>query len=104
MSKNSYAEDIKKVEVMLSGLELNAEQVATRGLDSEFVQEFSGDLRNAVKLNNEQENLKSELKLKTIALEAQMLVLKEKLRLARTVVKVDFPQAKWTSFGIEDKR
>jgi hypothetical protein len=104
MAKNSYAEDIKSAEVMFAGLEAHTEQVAKRGLDVGFIQKMNNDLRAVVKLNNEQEALKSELKQKTADLDAKMSELKAAVSQARKLVKMDFPKEQWTAFGIDVKR
>jgi hypothetical protein len=104
MAERTYSKAITNAEVMFAGLETHAEQVAKRGLDVGFIQKMNNDLRAVVKLNNEQEALKSELKQKTADLDAKMSELKAAVSQARKLVKMDFPKEQWTAFGIEDKR
>ncbi len=104
MSKNSYAEDIKNAEVLSSGLQNNAEKAAKRGLDTAFTTSLTADTKSAITLNNEQEQLKAALKLKTAELDAKMAALNAQVSQARKIVKIEFPKEQWKEFGIEAKR
>jgi hypothetical protein len=104
MAKKTYAENIKDAEIMSAGLSNHAEQVSKRGLDETFITEMNADLRDAIMLNNEQEKLKADLKLKTEALAAKMAALNASVAEARKIVKIDFPKAQWKEFGIDATR
>lgn len=104
MSKPSYAERISTAEVMGSGLSNNADQVTRRGIDEEFRTRFEAHRQAAIALNNEQEKLKADTKAKTAELDAKMDELDKAMTEAKKVVKMEFPQAKWVEFGINDKR
>lgn len=104
MSENSYAENIKNAEVMTAGLTNNATQVAKSGIDKNFISTMQADVKKAIELNNEQERLKADLKVKTAELDAQMKTLNDEVSLARKKIKIDFPQERWVEFGIEAKR
>ncbi len=104
MPRKTYAESIKDAEVMSAGLKNNAERVAKRGLDKTFTTSFDTGLGNAIKLNNEQEQLKAALMQKTAELDAQMAALSAQLSEARSIVKIEFPKEQWKEFGIEAKR
>ena len=54
--------------------------------------------------NAEQEALKSRLKEKTTALDANMAELQQKVSEAKKVVKLAIPQASWKEFGITDSK
>lgn len=104
MATKTYAEQINKAEVMLSGLKGNAEQVARRGLDKAFQDKLGADHDLAVALNNEQEKLKADLVTKTAQLEAKLAELASEVSEAQKIVKMDFDQSRWKEFGIDAKR
>jgi hypothetical protein len=100
----SYAESIKDAEVMSAGLLNNATQAETRGLNAEFTGRLKSTLSSSITLNNEQEKLKADLKMKTAELDAMMKSLNAQVTEARKIVKIEFPQAQWKEFGILSKR
>ena len=104
MRNISYAEQISKAQVLISGLKANANQIARRGLDEAFVTRMDNTRTDATALNDEQERLKAALKMKTAELDAKLVELDLQAAEARKVVKMDFPQNQWKEFGIEDKR
>ena len=104
MRNISYAEQISKAQVLISGLKANADQIARRGLDEAFVTRMDTTRSDATALNDEQERLKAALKMKTAELDAQLVELDLQAAEARKIVKMDFPQNQWKEFGIEDKR
>ncbi len=104
MSKVSYAEIINSAKVMLSGLKLNIERVGKRGITGEFINNLESSQKSAMVLDNEQEDLKAKLKIKTEALDIMINELNKMLSEARKVVKLEMEQPAWKSFGIEDKR
>ena len=104
MRNISYAEQISKAQVLISGLKANANQIARRGLDEAFVTRMDNNRTDATALNDEQERLKAALKMKTAELDAKLVELDLQAAEARKVVKMDFPQNQWKEFGIEDKR
>ncbi len=103
MAKKSYAENINTAEMMQSGLRNNSERAAKRGLDKEFMEKLSLNLKSTVALNIEQERLKAELKLKTAALDTQLKALNKQVSEARKIVKIEFQKEQWKEFGIEAK-
>lgn len=104
MPKSSYAEQINKAQVMLSGLKGNAAQIARRGLDEAFLAKFDADRDEAVALNDAQEKLKADLVSKTAQLDSKLLELDKQVSEAQKIVKIDFDKSRWREFGIEAKR
>lgn len=102
--KNSYAELVSQAQVMATGLKNKAEEVAKRGIDTDFVKALEDTRAEAIKLNDEQERLKAELKVKTDELNKTLETLTTQLRESKKVVKLSIPQAGWLEFGIADKR
>ena len=103
MSKNSYAEEINHAQLMVSGLSQEAERVARRGITTEFIQRLEMQTAEAIMLNNEQEKLKADLKMKTAALTDKLTEIAKQLSEAKKIVKLDFPKSQWREFGIDDK-
>ena len=99
-----YAEQISDAQVMESGLKNNQEQAARRGLDVAFTTLLETNRKAAATLNDEQEKLKADLKMKTAELEAKLSELDKQMHKARKIVKLDFTQTQWKEFGITDKR
>ena len=64
--KRTYAEIISQAQVMATGLKANQAEVARRGIDTGFVTELEKTRLEAIALNDEQEKLKSALKIKTV--------------------------------------
>lgn len=100
----SYAETISRAQVMATGLKNQAAEVAKRGIDAEFVSILEKARTDAITLNDEQERLKAELKIKTEQLKNTMKQLSKTLSEAKKIVKIAIPQAGWREFGIEDKK
>ncbi len=103
-TKKSYADVISQTEMMINALRNNLETVVKRGLDEEFINQFSEARNTAISLNNRQEELKAELKTQTSMLNDKMDEVYSKLSEAKKVVKLAVPQAKWVEFGMPDKR
>ncbi|WP_243349926.1 hypothetical protein [Parabacteroides sp. FAFU027] len=100
MPKQGYAEQVSKNELMLSGLKNNAGKLSRRGIDEAFISQYETDHKATIALNNEQERLKAELKLKTSELEARLEKVKAATSEASKLVKMDIPQEQWKEFGI----
>jgi hypothetical protein len=103
-SSRSYAEDVKKAELMSAGIENNKDQAARRGMDDAFATSLKTNRQMAIALNNEQEKLKADLKRKTEELRMLMSTLNAAVAEARKIVKVEFPKEQWVEFGIDARR
>ncbi len=99
MATLSYSKQIDQAQVMVSGLQLYAADVAKRGIDAAFTTKLEAAAAKAVELNNQQEKLKADLKTKTTELDAQQMVAESK-----KVVKISVPQSNWTAFGMNSSR
>ena len=103
MATPTYADKISKAQVMLAGLKNNAELIARRGLDADFLAKMDATRTAAVSLNDEQEKLEADLKTKTQQLDASLAELEKMVSEAQKIVKMDFEQSRWTEFGIAAK-
>jgi len=104
MARSSFADLMNDSKVMLRGLQKNADSVATRGINAEFVTNMQNIMSDAEQLNGEQEALKASLKAKTAELDDRVAKLKGMKSEAVKVVKLAVKQEKWVEFGIKAKR
>jgi len=100
----SFAAIVNDAQVMSAGMQNNATEAATRGWTIEKTGKLTTTRLETSSLNDEQERLKAELKMKTAELDAKMAELKAMMNEAKKVVKLGFPQAQWKEFGVTDKR
>ena len=104
MSDQSYNAKIGDLRLMVSGIHNHQEALSKRGIDAAFVEKLEELKQQAEQLDNEQEKLKTELKKKTVAIEA---IFDEAMKMhseAKKMVKATIPQIEWGNFGITDKK
>jgi len=84
----------------------NSAAVSTRGGDAAFVNSGQKKLTRLQQLNNEQEKLKADLKLKTAEVDAAKKDLNLWYAEAARIVKLAYrgQQEKWVEFGLSAKR
>lgn len=104
MPKNSYAENINSVKLMLAGLKQYPDRVGKRGLDTKFIADLEAMHKSAQDLDNAQEDLKAKLKEKTSVLDDQISAMDEKMSEAVKAVKLEMEKETWKSFGIQASR
>jgi len=102
--KKSYAETISSSRVMSSGMQNNEDEASRRGWDTTKTAGLDAARMAAIGLNDEQERLKADLKMKTAELDAKLAEINTLMSEATKVVKLGFPQAQWKEFGITAKR
>ena len=102
--KKPFATTISDAQVMSSGMQNNAAEVTNRGWSTAKTDELNNARAAAITLNDEQERLKAELKMKTAALDTKLSEINALMSEASKVVKLGFPQAQWKEFGISAKR
>lgn len=102
--RKSFGEFISQIQLMSIALKNNQEDVAKRGIHSDFISELDQITAEVLTLSSEQDKLKAELKQKTEMISKKVDVLQAKMSEARKVVKLAIPKILWKEFGIEDKR
>jgi hypothetical protein len=104
--KKSLAEMLASVRQMTVGLTANAAQVAGRGVSAEFTGHGKAIIERVQTLNDEQEALKTALKLKTEELNAAAAEMKAWQSEATKAVKLAYinQPTKWSDFGLTAKR
>ncbi len=103
MAKQSFSEKLMSAQLMNAGINKNQSTLSTVGINQATAAEMQKKIDEALALNDEQESLKAQLKMKTDELEAKMDALNEEVARCRKLVKVVTPQAEWREFGIEAK-
>jgi phage shock protein A len=104
MSKNSFADKMNDSKLMLDAVKQNAERLARRGLDADFVTNYEGFFNESQTLNTEQEKMKADLKTKTEELQQKTHDLDALYSEAKKIVKIEMENSTWKEFGINDKR
>ena len=102
--KNSYAEQIKSAKEMLGGLKANQDILTQWGVDQAYLANFDKLYQDTQDYGNEQQALKSRLKEKTAAVNANLTALRKLRRNGRHMVKDQFPQESWKEFGVAATR
>ncbi len=102
--EKSYAAQISDAQVMLTGLGKNLEELKKRGMTDKFIATLKSNVNNAIAKNSEQEDLKSDLKAATAALDKMLADISASMSEAVKVVKLTVPQHQWVEFGITAKR
>lgn len=102
--EKSYASNVNDAKLMIAGIKANIEALSGRGLNAEYVADYEAIYSDALRLDNEQESLKAQLKTKTKELDNKMKELDKKTGYSKKTVKMDVEKTKWKEFGIKDKQ
>ncbi len=103
MTNHTISERIRRTQNMLAGLLANAERMNKRGLDTQFVSEFTLAYQDTIDLDNSHEAAKAQMKVKTAEFHTQLRKTEEFYREAKKVIKLEIPQESWKQFGIYDQ-
>lgn len=93
---------ITATKVMLAGLKANQEALAQWGVNEAFLTQYEEVYNDAMRLDNEQEALKAQLKEKTAATEGKVAAMEKFHSNAKKIVKMQMPKESWKAFGIND--
>lgn len=101
----SFSDLVLNCQIMSDNIKLNAEKIGRYGLDlPAFTTEMDADILQANNLNQEQERLKSLLKVKTEELNVVSQKMTQNYAISKKTVKMAEPQANWVAYGITDKK
>ncbi|WP_132018204.1 hypothetical protein [Hydrogenispora ethanolica] len=100
----SIADRIRRSQNMLAGLNANSEKLAKRGIDAQFLTQYTAEYQTAIDLDGEHEAAKARAKERTAAFHSQLEKADEYYAQARKLVKLEIPQDLWKEFGIYDER
>jgi uncharacterized linocin/CFP29 family protein len=99
-----HLDQIEKTQQLLNGLKKNLSLLKDKGLDENFIKQLETDNNQAIILEEENEKLKAEVKIKTARVNKKIDEIKSQVKTAKTVIKENFVQERWINFGINDKR
>lgn len=100
----TLSEQLSQARLMAEGLKKRSDVVSKVGLTEERADEIANLAKALASLDNEQEELKSALKLKTAALDEKQKELSAVMAEAKKLVKIAVDQNDWLTFGINDKK
>ena len=109
MAKKSIRKSLSNIlhdsSIISDNIKLNAGTISRYGIDVEaFTAEMDADLKKADELNQRQKQLMSEQKANTLKLNEVLAKIEKDYALAKKTIKLAEPQAKWTGYGIHDKK
>ncbi|MDR1883517.1 MAG: hypothetical protein LBR26_12170 [Prevotella sp.] len=97
-------EQVRKMEILISGLRSNKDVVKNWGISESLISELDVEKIELDKDNQELERLKTEIREKSRAATKRMVNLKKKYTVVKKVIKRDAEPIKWGQFGIMDRR
>ncbi|MCP5102332.1 MAG: hypothetical protein GY950_03085 [bacterium] len=103
-SRSNYETKIGKVELLWSALSKEPpEELSKAGISTDLLTQLETALNNSKRINEEQEDLKAQLKTKTSVLNDSMDVMEDAFGTVRKKIKAEVPKSLWKKYGIEDK-
>jgi SMC interacting uncharacterized protein involved in chromosome segregation len=97
-------EQVRKTEILISGLKSNKDVVKNWGISESLISEMEAEKMELDKDNQELERLKTEIREKSRAATKRMANLQKKFSAVKKVIKRDAEPIKWRQFGVIDKR
>jgi len=99
MRNKSHSKRIENAQIMLSGITDNKENLANRGINDQYIEEFKTLAETCVNQNSRQEKIKAELKDLTQELKDNMDKLDAEVQFCKRCVKINMPKTLWKAFG-----
>lgn len=103
MGRKTFVEKLAETKLLISGLKGRKNNLPT-GISEQQLTETEAQHQKVETLNQEQEKLKADLKVKTAELNAEMKKLEGQTATIRKYTKLGTKPEEWREFGIEDKR
>jgi len=100
MSRDTYAEKIKKADLMLSGIKSKKDIMSKHGITDAYIESFSKLTETCVSLNNAHEKAKADMMDLTRQLEESLDELESEIQFCKRVVRTDIPTTQWKEFGM----
>lgn len=104
MAHNYCSDYLRNTQLLLYGLNANAERLAQRGLSRDFIDQLNRLYEDVNELSLIQEELKTQLKEKNNALTQHVIAMNAMYHQAMKQIKSEIPQELWKDFGIMDQR
>lgn len=100
-----YAEQVKKAQLLATGLKSNVELVKSRcGITLEQIQALETSAEEAARMNAEVEALREEVSRKATIANRKLDEVKKNMMSAKRLIKNTFDPSKWVELGVMDKR
>jgi hypothetical protein len=99
-----HSDQIEKTQQLLDGIKNNQNLLKNKGLDGSFIKQLESENNLLMAYNDENEKLKVDLKAKIQRANQKLDEIKNKVNIAKKIIKRDFEQEKWRHFGVSDKR
>lgn len=103
MGRKTFVETLADSKLLINGLKGRASNLPA-GVSQDQLTGAETQHQKVETLNQEQEKLKADLKMKTAELNAEMKKLEEQTATLRKYTKLGTKPEEWREFGIEDKR
>ena len=103
-ANTSLSSEITAARLLAEGIKNRADSVAKVGLTADKAAEIEALVTKLTALDNQQEELKAQLKEKTAELEAAQKTLRATVAESKKLVKIAVDKAGWVAFGISDKQ
>ena len=99
-----YSEQVQKAQMLAAGLRKNFDLVKNRGISSEQIAQMEEDAKEAARMNEEVELLRTEVSAKAARANKKLTEVKNNMQNAKQIIKRCFDQERWIDFGVKDKR
>ena len=103
-ANTSLSSELTTARLLAEGIKNRADSVAKVGLTADKAAEIEALLSKLTALDNQQEELKAQLKEKTAELDSVQKTLRSTVAETRKLVKIAVDKAGWVAFGISDKQ
>jgi uncharacterized protein (UPF0305 family) len=97
-------DNIEKAKALAGGLTAKLALVKDKGIDEAFVSRIEAEMRDLVARNDELERRRKDFHDYAHATNEVLDEMKQQIKTAKKIVKMNYPQEKWIQFGISDKR
>jgi len=104
MIRRTFAEKLTNAKVKAGAMRNRQAELANRGVDIAYLDDYDNLIATTEARNNEQEALKAALKAKTKEVETALKAVDQKSSESDTIIKMNIPREEWVEFGITAKR
>ncbi len=104
MVRRTFAEKMNSAKVKAGAMRRRQADLANRGVDIAYLDNYDNLIATTEARNNEQEALKAALKAKTKEVDTALKAMEQKGSESDTIIKMNIPREGWVEFGITAKR
>jgi uncharacterized protein YaaR (DUF327 family) len=103
MSKTNFMQ-IEKARTLIKGLNAHASEVAPKGLGKDYVESVAQYCKELEECDAKLEDLRKEVHEQVRVTNDKLAKLKEAVQNGRLVIRNNYLQEQWASFGVMDKK